>query len=125
MDDEHSPKKQALAIKLYREHRAQNKAVLSVQVLQEYFSAATQKLKVSQEIAQRKVEAFARGNVVRLEAEDVILAIDLHRLNRVSFWDALVLHAARKAGAALIYTEDFQHGAIIGGVRIENPFLSQ
>jgi len=125
MDDEHSPKKRARAIDLYREHRVRNAAVLSVQVLQEYFSAATQKLNVSREIAQRKLEAFARGSVVRLEAEDVVLAIDLHRLNRISFWDALILHAARKASAAILYTEDLQHGAVICGVRIENPFLAR
>jgi predicted nucleic acid-binding protein len=55
---------------------------------------------------------------------DVIAAIELHRLTRISFWDAMIVHAARLAGADLLYSEDLQHGAVLGGVRIDNPFLA-
>jgi predicted nucleic acid-binding protein len=53
----------------------------------------------------------------------VIAAIELHRLNRISFWDAMIVHAARLAGVETLYSEDLQHGAVLAGVRIENPFL--
>jgi predicted nucleic acid-binding protein len=75
-------------------------------------------------MAQRKVEILARGRVVRFEASDVIAAIELHRLTQISFWDALIVHAARSAGAGVLYTEDFQPGAVLGGVRVANPFVS-
>jgi predicted nucleic acid-binding protein len=39
-----------------------------------------------------------------------------------SFWDALIVEAARRAGATRLLTEDLRHGQVIGGVRIENPF---
>jgi len=93
-------------------------------VLQEYFVAVTPKLMVSAELAQQKAEILARGRVVRFEASDVIAAIELHRLTRVSFWDALILHAARSVGAAVLYSEDLQSGAVLAGVRIVNPFLT-
>lgn len=64
--------------------------MISLQVIQEYFAAATRKLRVDPEIAQRKVEIFARGNVVRFEPDDVVRSIELHRLLRISFWDALI-----------------------------------
>lgn len=35
----------------------------------------------------------------------------------------MIVHAARIAGAAVLYTEDLQHGAALGGVRVINPFL--
>jgi len=50
--------------------------------------------------------------------DDVIAAIELHRLNRVSFWDAMIVHAARLAGTDLLYSEDLQHGAIVAGIRL-------
>ncbi len=51
------------------------------------------------------------------------------RVNRVSshkgisFWDAMIVHAARSAGCSVLYTEDLQHDAVLGGVRIVNPFV--
>jgi predicted nucleic acid-binding protein len=56
--------------------------------------------------------------------DDVIAAIELHRLHRISFWDAMIVHAARLAATDVIYSEDMQHGAMLAGVRIENPFLA-
>lgn len=40
----------------------------------------------------------------------------------IRFWDALILSAPRKAGAARLLTEDLNAGQVIAGVRIENPF---
>ena len=85
-DDTSSPRKQDRAIALIAEHFSRGTAVISLQVLQEYFSAATRKLGVSPELAQRKVEVLARARVVRFEPGDVIAAIELHRLTKVSFW---------------------------------------
>ena len=123
-DDTSSPKKQGRAITLFAQHLRRGTAVVSLQVLQEYFVAATSKLGVAPEMAQRKVEILARGRVVRFEASDVIAAIELHRLTEVSLWDALIVHAARSAGATVLYSEDLQPGAVLGGVRVVNPFAA-
>jgi predicted nucleic acid-binding protein len=122
-DDSSSPRKQARAIQLFSDCQRQGLAVISIQVMQEYFAAVTRKLSVDPELAQRKVEVLARGRVVRIAESDVIAAIELHRLTRISFWDALIVQAARIAGAAVLYSEDFQHGATLGGVPVVNPFL--
>ncbi|HTS65128.1 MAG TPA: PIN domain-containing protein [Candidatus Acidoferrales bacterium] len=122
-DDTSSPKKQKQAIQLISDHRRKGTAVVSLQVLQEYFAAATRKLRVDPELAQRKVEILARARVVRFTAGDIIAAIELHRLVKISFWDAMSVHAARMAGAAILFSEDLQHGAVLGGVPVVNPFL--
>jgi predicted nucleic acid-binding protein len=122
-DDFSAPAKQARAMELITAYRRSNALVVSLQVMQEYYAATTRKLGVAPEIAQQKVQLLARAYVVRFLESDVIAAIELHRLHRVSFWDAMILHAARQAGAELLYSEDLQHGGSIGGVRIENPFL--
>ena len=43
---------------------------------------------------------------------------------QLSFWDALIVEAARRAGAARIVSEDFQSGRQIAGITIENPFAA-
>ena len=122
-DDASAPKKRERAIRLFTEHQRSGSAVISLQVMQEYFAAATGKLKVDAARAQRKIELLARGRVIRFAEHDVIAAIELHRLSQVSFWDAMIVHAARISGAERLYSEDLQHGSIAGGVQVVNPFL--
>ena len=121
-EDSRVPQKQRRAATLVEEHWLAGTAVLSLQVLQEYFATVTQKLHAPPARAQRSVEIFASAKVVRFEVSDVIAAIELHRLVQISFWDAMIVHAARLSGAAILYSEDFSHGAVLGGVRIVNPF---
>lgn len=121
-DDHDSPKKQAKALELVEQGRAERGGVVSTQVLQEYFVAATTKLRVAPEIARRKVELFGRFHLVLLDLPDILGAVDLLRLHSISFWDALILRAAQRAGCAILLTEDLQHGARFDGVEIVNPF---
>jgi predicted nucleic acid-binding protein len=98
-------------------------AVVSTQVLQEFFVVATRKLGLSAEAARGRLETFARLDVVLLQPDLILSAIDLHRLHAFSFWDALVIRAAVVGGCSRLLSEDLQHGRILDGVRIENPFL--
>jgi predicted nucleic acid-binding protein len=97
-------------------------AVVSTQVLQEFYVVATRKLGVDPSVARRKVELLARLDVVRVDESLILEAIDVHRLHTLSFWDALVVKAAARAGCGRVLSEDLQHGRTIDGVRIENPF---
>jgi len=45
---------------------------------------------VPADVARRKVELFARFDLVLVHPNVILQAIDLHRLSQVSFWDALV-----------------------------------
>jgi predicted nucleic acid-binding protein len=96
--------------------------VLSTQVLQEFFVVTTRKLGVDAALARRKVELLATIDVVSIQVPHILHAIDLHRLHSVSFWDALILACAAAAGCTRLWSEDLQDGAVIAGVKIENPF---
>ncbi len=115
--------KQRRALELVLEHKAQRTGVVSLQVLQEYFVNATRKLGLDPGLARQKVEAHSRFDVFEPVAADILAAIDFHRLHRISYWDALVLHSARKSGCRVVLTEDMQHGQEFDGVKIVNPFL--
>ena len=122
-DDALSPEKHERAIQLFEKHNANDTAVVSLQVLQEYYATVTRKLGFDAELAQKKVETLATMRVIRFDSKDVIAAIELHRLHRISFWDGMIVHAARLAGASVLYTEDMQPGSVIAGVPLVNPFL--
>lgn len=97
--------------------------VVSLQALQEYFSAVTRRLGVDAAIARAKVELLGAFSAPPIEIDDVLAAIDLHRLHQVSFWDALIIRSAQQARCAKLYSEDLQHGRRFDGVEIVNPFL--
>ncbi len=121
-DDGSAREKQRRALDLVAEHRRAGTGVLSLQVLQEYFVAATRKLGLDAKIARRKVELFAEFDVAVPGAGDVLAAIDLRLLHGLSFWDALVIRAAKQSGCSLLLTEDLQDRREVDGVRIVNPF---
>lgn len=97
--------------------------VVSTQVLQEFFVVATKKLGVDPEVARRKVELLGVLDTVRIDLEEILAAIDLHRLHTISFWDALIVRCAATAGCKQLYSEDLQQGRVLAGVRITNPFV--
>ena len=121
-DDKAAPAKQRRALDLVAEHRRARTGVVSLQVLQEYFVTVTRKLRLDPRIARRKVELIAEFDVASPEVADILAAIDLHRLHGVSFWDALVLRAAKQAGCSILLSEDMQGNREIDGVQIVNPF---
>ncbi len=124
-DDHDSPRKQSIALDLVESVRAGDSGVVSTQVLQEYFVASTRKLGVPAETARRKIELFSRLNVVVVDLRTIIGAIDLHRLHRLSFWDALVVRAAADADCTTLYSEDLNPDQRIEGVAVVNPFATE
>jgi predicted nucleic acid-binding protein len=96
--------------------------VVSTQVLQEYYSVTTRKLGTDPAVARRKLQLFATLDVVQVDTDLILAAVDLHRLHSLSFWDALVLSAAGRAGCEILLTEDLQAGRAISGLRIVDPF---
>ncbi len=124
-DDKAAPAKQRRALALVAEHRRARTGVVSLQVLQEYFVTVTRKLRVDAAIARRKVELLAEFDVAAPEVADILAAIDLHRLHGFSFWDALVLRAAKQAGCSVLFSEDMQDSREIDGLEIVDPFKNE
>lgn len=122
-DDGKESAKQVQAIALLKSGWQTGNAVISTQVLQEYFAAATRKLSVPVETARRKIELLSsRMDVFSIAPEDIVQAIDMHRLHSFSFWDSLIVRMAQKSACTILFSEDMQDGRIIGNVRIVNPF---
>ncbi len=97
---------------------------LSTQVLQEFYVVATRRFDPPMTRATaREVEAlYGEWPTVQVDVALVLAASKLEERHTLSFWDALIVEAALRSGAARLATEDLQTGRRIGGVRIENPF---
>lgn len=123
--DEDAPEKKALAQKLFERETDAGRAILSVQVLQEFYVTVTRKLAnpLSPEIAENVVRNLTALPLITIDATLVLTAIGKSRLLGFSFWDALIITAAITGGAAHLFTEDLQHGQIIDGMLIKNPFV--
>jgi len=91
-------------------------------VLHEFVNAALRKLGLPLEIIRARVRLYSRFETVNASSSAVADALDLHALHQISFWDALILQAARQSGCVQLLTEDLQAGAAIGGIRVVNPF---
>jgi len=61
--------------------------------------------------------------MVIITPEMIMDAIDCCIINRISFWDSLIVVAAESANCKKLWTEDLNHGQIIRGVQIENPLI--
>ncbi|WP_161962252.1 PIN domain-containing protein [Nocardioides speluncae] len=72
--------------------------------------------------ARRLIADYAAWEVVSPDAALVLDASLLESSHSISFWDALIVEAARRAGADVLLTEDLQHGQSFGGITIQNPF---
>ncbi len=122
--DEDEPDKNVVARDLVEEHLIRGEGMLSVQVLREFYSAARRlRRPLSDERAREMVGYFASFVPMPEDKRLVLDAVRRSQEASLSFWDALIVEAALAAGADRLLTEDLQHGQVIDGMRIENPFL--
>jgi predicted nucleic acid-binding protein len=99
--------------------------VVSTQVLQE-FCVAVRRVDRNRAVKdlQRLVRDFSSWEVIVNTSESILGALGMESRYKISFWDALVLHAAQVSGADVLYTEDLNDGQIFGPVRVVNPLNS-
>lgn len=121
--DRGEPEKQKVALALLEAGDADS-FVISSQVLGEFFTVVTRKLAtpLHHDEAASAVLALSDLAVVPVDASLVREALDLLAGEQVSYWDALIVVAARRGGCVRILTEDLRTGGTVSGIRIENPF---
>jgi predicted nucleic acid-binding protein len=100
---------------------------LSTQVLQEL--AVNLRRKVPKPLGARQIREivsdYLTWHVVVNTPDSVLAALDLQERYRISFWDAMIVHAANVSGAMILYSEDLSDNQVYGSIRVENPFREQ
>jgi predicted nucleic acid-binding protein len=95
--------------------------VISTQVMQEFYAAATRKLGIKPLAVKAILKTFTVFEIIQVSTDLIHDAIDCSASNALSFWDGLIVAAAASAGCPTLYTEDLNNGQIILGVKVQNP----
>jgi predicted nucleic acid-binding protein len=114
----------ASANRLVEELLSSERFRTSTQVLQEFVAVTTRKIesKLSMRSALEYLEVWATCHVVLIDYSAIREAGQLSADRQLSFWDSLIVVAAKRCGAERLYMEDLNHGQIVEGVEIVNPF---
>ena len=119
------PRKLSITLDLIRDATIDSTAVISYQVIQEFFNAVLSKSrrKMAYEEATLFLETIFRllptvPSSVALMGE----AIRIQERYRLSWYDSLIVSAAQQAGCHTLYSEDLQHGQQFGPVTVKDPF---
>ena len=102
---------------------ASGEGVLSTQVLQELCINLRRKIArpIAVEEVRQLIQDYMSWEIVVNTAESVLEALEIEVRYKISFWDALVLHAAESSGAAILYSEDLAAGQSYGSIQVVNP----
>lgn len=113
--------KAAIAQEILRSHDL----VLSVQVLQEFYVQSTRPSRterLSHDEALALIETWKRFPIVDVTLGLFDEAVKVKSRYQLSYWDAAIIAAARKAGCTEVLSEDLNAGQDYGGVKVVNPF---
>ncbi|MEL7465278.1 MAG: PIN domain-containing protein [Pseudomonadota bacterium] len=96
---------------------------VSVQALNEYAAVARRKYRHGWPEIELAVAAFSSALAVHpITAETARYARQLAADTGYSIYDALMLAVALENGASAFLSEDLQHGRVVEGMEIRNPF---
>ena len=123
--DESESEKQTTAQALLTRGIEREEAVLSTQVLSEFFVVVTRRIKapLSANQAEQVIDLLSILPVVEVDLKLVKRAVSVHGELQISYWDSLIISAAERAGCTKIQSEDLNAGQVYLGARVENPFF--
>lgn len=101
--------------------------IISDQVLNEFASVASRKLRMSY-VEIRDVLATVRGvcQTQALTVDTHDRGLDIAERFGFSLYDSMIVSSALQSGCSVLYSEDMQHGQEIDGqVVVINPFLGK
>ena len=123
--DRAAGKKNERASDLLEDLWATGLGVLSTQVLQELCINLQRKVARPLPVDDIRllIQDYLTWEIVINTAESVLHALEFQVRYRLSFWDALVVQAAERSGAAILYSEDLAAGQHYGDIEVVNPLV--
>jgi predicted nucleic acid-binding protein len=96
---------------------------ISFQVLAEFYANALRLKPSARDDARAEVRDLLAWNPVVVDAAVVELGSRYQDRYQLSFWDSLILGAAKLSACGYLLTEDLQSGQVLDGIEVINPFL--
>ena len=120
--DTSAPLKRSLARSTLGALAEAGAGAVSTQVLSEFFSVTTRLTLNPQEALVELQHQVQVWTVLQVTTEVILAAARAVRDHQLNFWDAQLWAAAKVHGLGTIFSEDFNSGSTLGGVRFVNPF---
>ncbi len=101
-------------------------SVISWQVVQEFIHVARHKFRkpLDHDYLRDLVDLLLAPKCAVYPTSKLwVEALAIQAETQYRFYDSLIVAAAIESGAPVLYSEDLQHGRVIGNLRILNPFL--
>jgi predicted nucleic acid-binding protein len=121
--DEADPRKQRIAREWRAELWKSRLGRVSFQVLNEFYVNAARIKPSASDEARADVRDLLAWNPVVVDAALMERAWKLQDRYQLSFWDSLIVAAAKTASCGFLLTEDLQDGQKLDEVEVVNPFL--
>jgi predicted nucleic acid-binding protein len=117
--------KHDVALSIIEKMWEEETGIISIQVIQEFYVNVTRKIPnpIPPVQARGIILNYFSWQVEAVERQTILSASEIEEKYVLSFWDSLIIAAACQSEATKILTEDLNHGQLIEGVLIENPFL--
>lgn len=125
--DRRFPDKQRRAVQVLVALRAAGIGRLGTQCLAEFFNSTTRRIGglLSQEEAATQVADLAEGwPVLSLTSAIILEAVRGVRQHHMNYWDAQIWASARLNQVDAVFSEDFNSGSSLEGIRFINPFAA-
>lgn len=123
--DAESATKQSRAQEIIIEGIRLENAVISTQVLCEFFVTITEKIKkpLSVAKARREIILLSHLEIIEVDVSMIIRAIEIRQRWKISYWDGLIISAAERSGCSTLWSEDLSDRQSYGDVKVRNPFV--
>lgn len=97
---------------------------ISYQVLQEFYWTGTQKWPLLRKEIQGEIRDLLDWHPLVINSHILEGSWEIQTKYKISFWDSLIVAAAKAASCRYLLTEDLQEGQEMDGVVVVNPFSS-
>jgi predicted nucleic acid-binding protein len=124
--DAHAPAKAKKATQLIRRAADTGEGIISYQVVQEFFNVALRRFPQPLSVAEAEqylITVLRPLLAVHSSTAIYFEALRIAEKHKLSWYDSLIVAAAVGGQCEKLYSEDFQDGRKIEGLRIENPFV--
>lgn len=124
--DRAEPEKQPQALEVLEDLVAAGRGVLTSQVLTEFYVNSARKLDppLTVKEAYGRIQNYLLAwEVLDVTGPIVLEAVRGVREYQLAYWDAQIWASARLHQIPIIFTEDFNAGSVIEGVRFVNPLV--
>jgi predicted nucleic acid-binding protein len=124
--DRSEPQKQKQALEVLDRLAVSRAGTISTQVLAEFFVAVTRKIETPLSVPEAHVRVknyLQAWTVLDMTGMIVLEAVRGVREHQFNFWDAQIWAAARLNQIPIVFSENFNVGAVTEGIHFVNPFV--